>query len=212
MQDVPFAEAGQEGHRAFGAIDQVSKKRIVQPRNSAPEMLALAQESVQPLTRQLEGLVRDLPDVELNNVRPKEIPRLGQKLPPDRRADTLTDYLGGRIVVDDPRMLDEVVRRLAQRYPNVEFDDFLDTARESGYRAIHMQVMLDNGMTAEIQIMPREIFNVLKIEHATYEKWRNRTNLTRGELRQRRADDAKAKAAYSQAYRQWQDRVESQFR
>lgn len=172
----------------------------------------MARDSVESLALQLDGLVEDLPGARLDNARAKDIPRLLEKLAGGRRPDTLTDYLGGRVVVDDPRMLDEVVRRLAQRYPNVEFDDFVVAPRKSGYRAIHMQVVLDNGMTAEIQIIPREILDVLAIEHATYEKWRNRTNLTLGELRQRWADKARTKAAYSQAYRQWQDRVKSQFR
>lgn len=104
--------------------------------------------------------------MEFSGTRAKKPDRLAQKLAGGRRPDTLGDYLGGRIVLDDNLMLNETVWVLARRYKNVEFDNFMPEPRPSGYRAIHMQIVLDNGMTAEVQIMPRTVYEVYLCEHA----------------------------------------------
>ncbi len=197
------AEEGQAGHNAFGLIDPASGKPIIQPFNDVDRMHAMAEENVEPLGQQLQELTADLPGVEFSGARAKKPDRLGQKLKDDRRPDTIGDYLGGRIVVNDPTMLDEAVRALTRRYKNVEVDDFLDNPRDAGYRAIHMQIVLDNGMTAEIQIMPSEILPVYEKDHENYEKWRNKEKLTVKELEEKRADRAWARKAYAEAYKRW---------
>ena len=165
--NLSAAQPGQEGRSVFGNTDPNSSKRIVQPINDAGQMLAIARENVEPLSRQLTELVVDLPGVEFVGARSKEnAPRLEQKLGTGRRHDTMGDYLGGRIVIDDDLMLNETVRVLARRYKNIELDNFMVEPRPSGYRAIHMQIVLDNGMTAEIQIMPRSVYKVYLREHA----------------------------------------------
>lgn len=204
--DAPFAEEGQAGHNAFGLIDPASGKPIIQPTNDAERMRAMAEENVEPLGRQLKELAADLPGVEFSGARAKKPDRLARKLKGGRRPDTLTDYLGGRIVVDDPQMLDEAVRALTGRYKIVEADDFVDNPRNIGYRAIHVQVVLDNGMTAEIQIIPSEILPVFEKDHENYEKWRNKEKLNAEELEQKRADEAWAKDAYAEAYKRWLQR------
>ena len=199
-----YAESGQAGRNAFGLIDPASGKPIIQPINDAEQMLAMAEENVQPLTQQLKEIVADLPGVEFGSARAKKPDRMGQKLAGERRPDTLGDYLGGRIVVNDPSMLTEAVRVLAGRYKNIEIDYFIKKPREeSGYRAVHMQVVLDNGMTAEIHIMPSDIFEVYNREHKKYVKWRNKENLSPTEARQREDDKARAQAAYEKAYKRW---------
>ena len=204
--DAPFAEEGQAGRNAFGLIDPESGKPIIQPINDAEQMLAMAAENVQPLTQQLKGIVADLPGVEFSSARAKKPDRLGRKLAGGRRPDTLGDYLGGRIVVDDPSMLSEAVRVLAGRYKNIEIDNFIKKPREIGYRAIHMQIVLDNGMTAEIQIMPREILPVYEFDHENYEKWRDIDTFTEEEMNQKEADEAWAREAYAEAYERWLQR------
>ena len=126
-----------------------------------------------------------------------------------RRPDTVGDYLGGRIVVDDPQMLDEAVRALARRYKIVEADDFVDNPREIGYRATHMQIALDNGMTAEIQIMPSDILDVYSVGHPKYEKWRDKDTYSEEELNQQEVDKAWARETYAEAYGRWLRRAES---
>ncbi len=200
------AEAGQAGHNAFGLIDPASGKPIIQPINDADRMLAMAEENAAPLESQLRELAADLPGVEIGGARVKGPERLAEKLKGGRRPDTLTDYLGGRIVVDDPQMLDEAVRALTSRYRIVEADDFVDNPREFGYRAIHMQVVLDNGMTVEIQIMPSGILPVFEKDHENYERWRNKSHLTAEEFLQKEADEAWAREAYVEAYERWLQR------
>ncbi|MDH5750777.1 MAG: hypothetical protein OEY85_15815, partial [Rhodospirillales bacterium] len=197
------AEEGQSGHNAFGLIDPVSEKRIIQPLNDVDRMLAMAEENVGPLGQQLGELASALPGVEFVSARAKERKRLDEKLAGGRRPDTIGDYLGGRITIDDPAMLDEAVRALMRRYKNVEVDDFLDNPRDAGYRAIHMQIVLESGMTAEIQIMPSEILPVYEKDHENYAKWRHKSDLTPEEMLQEEADQAWARQAYAEAYERW---------
>jgi hypothetical protein len=204
------AESGQEGHDVLGLADPVSGKRIVQPINDIERLRTMAEKNLEPLAQQLEELVSDLPGVEFRGARVKNPDRLAQKLTGGRRPDTLTDYLGGRIVVDNPLMFDEVVRVLTHQYKNMEVDDFIDNPREIGYRAIHVQVVLDNGMTAEIQLIPSDILSVYEIDHKNYEKWRDRSNLRPDELRQMEADEAWAREAYAEAYERWLQRADTE--
>jgi len=203
----PYAEPGQAGHNAFGLIDPESDKPIIQPINDVERMLAMADEDLQPLTQQLKEIVADVPGVQFSGARVKGRDRLDEKLATGRRPDTLGDYLGGRIVVDDPAMLGEAVRVLTSRYQSVEVDYFIKEPRETGYRAVHVQVVLDDGMTAEIQIMPREILAVYEKDHKNYEKWRNKTDLTPEEAREKEADASWAQNAYDKAYTHWLQRA-----
>jgi hypothetical protein len=204
--EAATAEAGQAGHNAFGLIDPASGKPIIQPINDADRMLAMAEENVAPLGQQLKELAANLPGVDFSGARAKGPKRVAVKLARGRRPDTVGDYLGGRIVVDDPQMLDEVVRALTGRYKIVEADDFVDNPRKIGYRAIHVQIVLDNGMTAEIQIMPSEILPVFEKEHENYERWREKEKLNAEEREQKEADEAWARDAYAEAYERWLQR------
>ncbi|MDH5558193.1 MAG: RelA/SpoT domain-containing protein [Alphaproteobacteria bacterium] len=205
--DRLYAEHGQAGHNAFGLIDPESDKPIIQPINDIEQMLDMAEANLQPLTQQLKEIVADVPGVEFSGARVKGPDRLEEKLAEGRRADTLGDYLGGRIVVDDPASLGEAMRVLTARYQSVEVDNFIKEPRETGYRAIHVQVVLDNGMTAEIQIIPSEILPVYEKDHENYEKWRNKVDLTSEEAREKEADHLWARNAYNQAYTQWLQRT-----
>ena len=66
-----------------------------------------------------------------------------------------------------------------------------------------MQVVLDNGMTAEIQVMPRDIMRVFDKQHDSYEKWRGKSVITEAQDRQRLADEEWARDAYGKAYESW---------
>jgi hypothetical protein len=201
-----YAESGPAGHNAFGLIDPESNKPIIQPINDVEGMLAMAEENVQPLTQQLKEIVADLPGVEFSSARAKDTERLGEKLEGGRRPDTLGDYLGGRIVVDNPASLGEAMRVLTARYQSVEVDYFIKEPRETGYRAIHVQVVLDNGMTAEIQIIPSEILQVYEKEHKNYEEWRNKKKLKQEEIPLFKKYMEESQRDYGEAYRRWLQR------
>jgi len=212
-EETSFAEEGQEGRSVFGLADSVSGKRIVQPVNDFERMKAMAQENVQPLKQQLEELVNDLPGVTVHKVRAKDSSGVDRKLAGGRRPDTLTDYLGGRIVVDSPLMFDEAVRVLTRRYKNVEVDDFFenpDNQREIGYRAIHMQIVLDNGMTAEIQIMPSSLLPVYNESHVGYKKWQllDEKNISAEQTLMLEEYMISTREKFDKAFQRWRRRTE----
>ena len=103
-------------------------------------------------------------------------------------------------------MLGEAMRVLTARYQSVEVDYFIKEPRDTGYRAIHVQVVLDNGMTAEIQIIPSKILQVYEKEHANYEMWRNKKKLNQEEIPLFKKYMEESQRDYGEAYRRWLQR------
>ena len=66
-----------------------------------------------------------------------------------------------------------------------------------------MQIVLDDGVTAEIQIMPRPIMEVYDKDHANYSKWRNKKDWSPEDRRQAQAERTWAQGAYAKAYENW---------
>jgi hypothetical protein len=199
------------GLRIFGIIEPTSMKRIVQPRNSLDWTLIPAKTSRAPLERELKALFRGLSPVQVDSVRLKSRTRLEEKIVGTRLPDTVGDYLAGRILVDNSLYLDETVKLICRRYTNVEHNETMDRAGCRGYRACHLQIVLDYGITAEIHIVPRDVYEVCKIEDPKYEKWRKKTILTPDEVRVLRIEDARINEIYDLAYQQWLERARPRY-
>ena len=56
----------------------------------------------------------------------------------------------------------------------IEEDDFLSSGKrhKGGYRAHNFQILMEYGLTAEVQIVPSDIYEVSGRTHALYEKMR----------------------------------------
>jgi hypothetical protein len=113
--------------------------------------------------------------------------------------------------VDNSLYLDETVKLICRRYTNVEHNETMDRAGCRGYRACHLQIVLDYGITAEIHIVPRDVYEVCKIEDPKYEKWRKKTILTPDEVRVLRIEDARINEIYDLAYQQWLERARPRY-
>lgn len=158
-----------------GVIDRISKRIIAQPHNDPVILQAGAEASHEEFKRLLQAATAELPGARFKASRVKtNIDRINRKAVEGKPIETQGDILGGRIEVDSIPAAQSVLERLERggRILPGSVENFLDQPRNWGYRAIHAQVKLDNGMTAELQLLPAEIAAAQKKVHSIYQRVR----------------------------------------
>ncbi len=184
-------------------------RKVFQPSNDANELLRRARAQESHLRKQLEDLDRALPGAEIDGVRIKDIDeqgfrRLQQKIDQGWPPEMIPDYAAGRLFAASPADVDRIITGLEKRFEIVNIDDFLESPRGSGgYRAVHVQVLLPDGMTAEVQIQP-STFRVFLVEaHALYRETRQRSEEPPEGKAERRRRVAEMRRRYREAYEAW---------
>jgi len=157
-----------------GDIEPTSKRIILQPSDDVKVLMDQAKATEPVLKEALEAVVSEVPGSSLVGLRSKELVRLREKIVAGRPAQTISDYLGARVSVDRLDDVVAIVDGLRRAGRIVEDQDFL-AAPNNGYRARHVQLEMANGMTAEVQIVPREIAEVQEEAHGLYETLRSPT-------------------------------------
>ena len=110
-------------------------------------------------------------------------------------------------MVDDWTALTAVLHDLKSTGRAFEIEDMLDIPRESGYRAIHLQLFEDGGLSAEIQIQPRELREAQEQVHDAYSKWRRRDDLTPAAFEEASRVGAESQAIFTKAWQKFTDRA-----
>ena len=191
----------------LGSISTTSKQIIQQPARTPERLLKLAIDERSNLENTLKN--GDTSGAEFLGVRVKEQARLNEKLA-NRSPERISDYLGGRISVDSPQAIAKALKRISESYEIVQVDNFLDTPRNEGYRALHLGVKMANGLIAEVQIIPKPIADLLKPSHEIYTKWRAITGeLSPEQMRERATDKARINAMLDDAYAKWENESET---
>lgn len=158
-----------------GGMDEVSNRIIAQPHNDPVILQAGAEASHDEFKRLLNAATADIPGAQFKASRVKtNTDRIRHKASEGKPIETQGDILGGRIEVDSVSAAQDVIERLERggRILPGTVENFLDQPRNWGYRAIHAQVKLDNGMTAEVQLLPAEISAAQKQVHSIYKRVR----------------------------------------
>lgn len=187
-----------------GAID-ASQKRY-HAINDMGEIQARARAAAADFERMLAWAAEDGGGAEVAGVRLKDEAGIKTKLALGKTPQNIGDVLGGRIVVDDWAALAEVERRLQKAAAIVARDDKLAAPTALGYRSLHLQLAADTGISAEVQITPREIAAAQKAAHPLYAEFRRR-ELTAAELPKAEAAAAEQQRLYDQAWNEWSARA-----
>jgi N12 class adenine-specific DNA methylase len=150
----------------LGDIDPSTNKLIIQGSNDWQALHAAAEENKPRLDEGLRQLVAGIDGAHVYNSRVKDKSGLEQKIKvKGRPASTISDYLGARIVVDTRAAMDEILAKLDRTGGVLEAESSMETSKE-GYRAYHLQVGLGDGTSAELQIVPKPIAEVMRKAHA----------------------------------------------
>lgn len=171
---------------------------------------------------QLKETIQGVPGARLDAPRVKLESRIREKLgalqsdmkargvesqDADKGSHFIRDYLGGRIVVKDPSGLDMIGRRIAERYELVgEVKDFMRYPNpKTGYTAIHYQIRLHNGMTAELQVVPEVFKKAAEAQREIFEKWRKFEGMGVPEQRweEFESDQDRGRLYFEQAWQKW---------
>jgi hypothetical protein len=89
-----------------------------------------------------------------------------------RSPATFSDYLGARVGVSRPEQVAEMLKDLESRGNRIiQKEDFIAEPKEEtgGYRAVHVQVDIGDGFSAELEIVPGPIFQLQEITHLWYD-------------------------------------------
>ncbi|WP_428247212.1 hypothetical protein [Ferrovibrio sp.] len=190
----------------LGSIDASSGKKIVQPTADGNALFALAESAAPGFRADLQALAGRLDGLHFAGARVKDRASFDAKLQrkgSERSLATLGDYLGGRLFADSPGALRRAAAELGGMTRLVDVDDFLQAARQGGYRALHLQVQLGNGLSAEVQLVPAPFRDILKSSHDFYAAWRGVTDFSTDQLREFTAGQARFAAAFDAAFARW---------
>lgn len=120
--------------------------------------------------------------------------------------ETLGDYLGGRVIVDDMHAVQKIIDSIESNFRVLESDNFLE-GRPDGYRAIHYQLDTGQGLSVELQVMPREIAEVFPVNHKLYDKWkREKFPLDPEKVAERRKDYKQMEENFKTAWGKFMER------
>ena len=113
------------------------------------------------------------------------------------KVQELADLYATRIIVATIDECYEIYACLKERFPciNDEFDDYIQSPKPSGYQSLHMVIIFDSGLQAEVQIRTQAMDQAA--EHGVASHWLYKTNLA----------DPRAKRAWLNELLSWQAEV-----
>ena len=201
-----------EGHaRTFkvGDIDGTSGRIVFQSTDDVDALFALAEASRPELDESLHTIAESL-GATVTPARTKGRARLQEKMDEGRPAFVITDYLGARMAVGSTRGIEDARAALRKRYRVLEEDDFLSKPKK-GYRAVHVQVVLDSGLSAEVQIVPLAVNQAQEVTHDVYAELRTVKKLTPDQVAEKAAMEEMFDESWEdfQAGRPWRGPPES---
>lgn len=137
-------------------------KGIYQDYNTLNEI----KQNILPYKENLQGFLDNYSNVlglepGRATTRIKDDYKIGLKLNSGKSPSQISDYLGGRLVVDKPEQAQSVLGDLQKRGNVLKIDNWLnDAGKGDGYRAIHVQLGLNNGTSTEVQLVPKQLLDV----------------------------------------------------
>ncbi|MDA1326496.1 MAG: RelA/SpoT domain-containing protein [Proteobacteria bacterium] len=198
--------------RKFDVGSPDNRERVIfQPNNDPNRLLARARQQAPQLETDLRKITKPLPGAELAGVRVKDMDqagfdRLQAKINRIKSPEMIPDYVGGRIYVESPSDLNRVEKILKEKFEIINRDDTLEQPRgPAGYRAVHLQVKLPDGMTAEIQLHPGIYRTFEKEARDAYVRSRSISSrgLSPAQLNELEKADSAVATKFTRAYQDW---------
>ena len=171
-----LTELGFEPQLRVGAREPTSGRKIVQPTENPAINQALATDAMAAYKARLAEVIRQIPGAALVASRDAKNPhRLKEKIQQEGQpAETVSDYGAAQIAVDSPQAKDAVAAAVRKHFTVLrEQDNFALGDAQYRYRSDSLQLQMPNGVSEELQIVPRPVFEANRQEHHDYKKARN---------------------------------------
>ena len=115
----------------------------------------------------------------------------------------MNDLARSAILMNSFADVGQTLAALQQKYPAIRGEAFLDRPREnSGYRGIHLDISLPDGMIAEVQLSTPEAWQIKLETDLIYERWRSvdEATMSANQTKERRADYLRSKQLWDAYY------------
>lgn len=156
----------------IGTKDKESDRTILQPSTDVMQNERLASQAAPELATKLSHIAAGVDGATFDRIRPqKELQRVDEKVDDaGKPPETVPDYLAAQIAADSPQAKDSLIQELQKNFKVVSVEDsFLEgRPKLAGYPSANVQVMMGNGLTAEVQIVPRDIQEWANESHKFY--------------------------------------------
>jgi 2'-5' RNA ligase len=161
----------------IGAQESESGRQVLQPKETVAANQKLAIQAAPELHDRLAEIAGTIPGAQFERLRPqKSTDRAGEKVEEENKPpETVPDYLAAQVAADTPQAKDQLVAELKRNFNVLEVEDkFLDGRPDkAGYPSTNVQIQMGNGLTSEVQIVPREVQDVSLDTHKLYSKGRD---------------------------------------
>jgi hypothetical protein len=196
---------------SFDDIDIILSNKIYHFNNDLTTLLELANAHKALLKGDLDDIATEIPGIVAFKLGPriKKKQSLLKKMKiKEIEPNQLSDLLGGRLVADNLDAIELVKARLNDGFSIIEIDDF-HLRPKGGYRATHIQIMSDSGLSIEIQAQVKEIRAVQDGVHKKYyEPWKGkRIKIDSPEHKRMKIDHAKGEVIFNAAWNRYLKRT-----
>jgi hypothetical protein len=168
----PAMELATGEHHDVGTEDPESDRTILQPTNNPATNQALATSAMPEFLEKVSKAIEGIDGAELKASRDVKAPgRMAEKINREAQpAETLSDYGGAQISVDTPAAKDAVVDAINQAFAVVKMKDNWEKGDpDFHYHSVILQVQTPSHATLELQVVPREMYEVNEDSHQNYE-------------------------------------------
>lgn len=149
-------------------------EQIKQPKITTEANQRLATSAAPELESKLSFLASEIPGSNFVRLRPqKSDDRLNEKTD-DKSPNQISDYLAAQISIDSPQAKDKMMAALKKNFRVLEVEDrFLEPRKDkAGYPSANLQIQMENGSTAEVQLVPKEVQDISEDTHPLYKAGR----------------------------------------
>ena len=172
----PEIQQATDRPQPVGAVEPGSGRVVSQPTDNPAINQALATDAMREYRAGLQSIALKIPGAKLAASRDAKNPRrLAEKIEREGQpAETVSDYGAAQVSVSTPQARDAMIEAVKKKFPVVrQQDNFSEGDPECGYRSYSMQLRMPNGASLELQIVPKEVFAINRIEHKEYKAARN---------------------------------------
>lgn len=193
---------------AIGKEEPKSGRTVLQPSDDVMQNERLAAHAAPELATKLSHIAAGVDGATFDRIRPqKELERVDEKVDDaGKPPETVPDYLAAQIAADTPQAKDSLIRELKKNFNVIEVEDSFLEGREklAGYPSANVQVMMGNGLTAEVQIVPREVQEIANQSHRFYTAGREAE--LRGDHEEHQKQFAEAQKLHDEAMDRFRER------
>lgn len=190
------------------------KGTVYHSKNSVKSIIKGLKSINKELDSWLKTIPKDVEGVRYIGSRIKDDVGLASKLEKQGRdPNQISDYLGARFEVDSIAAAREAMEKMGESAHILDIDDFLtydQVGKRGNYRALHVQFATKDGLSYEVQFIPKELMDIYYTARQFTDKWKNKRGKLTPEERPKMLEDyAESNRIFGEAWAKFKQRTEA---